>query len=331
MLLLESAIEIFLEERHYKQYVPTGLFSRVESARNLLDALKEKHLRQYLQPDMLNIAIIDTIKSYNSNKQSAITLFKSFLIFLKEEYGFEAQVDFPAEELSNSLFRQLQLVKTVQNKEVRIEELEDMFWVSSRTIYDDLEKLENQKSPLSIFGKPFIVDGLSRSRGIIKLESTVHPLFLSFNLTQVIATLQGLHRMSRDQRVERYATLSAATIWQQLSDYGKNRILEVMEQGIFPDDTSWYKDLDEEDLKSFYSEKECSSPEGESSILNFMKNGKRFFLEYRDETTDKSLFFNVSRVKMGEEETYEITTDKGIRIIQRNRIIGTAERMDDLL
>lgn len=331
MLLLENAIEIFLEERHYRQYVPTGLFSRVESAKNLLDALKEKHQGQYLKPDMLNIAIIDTVKSYNSNKQNAVTLFKSFLMFLKNEYGFEAQVDFPSEELYNPLLRQLQLVKTVQNREVKIEELEDLFWVSYRTIYDDLEKLENQKSPLSIFGKPFVVDGLSRSRGIIKLESTVHPIFLSFNLTQVIATLQGLHRMSRDRRLKRYATLSAATIWQQLSDYAKNRIMEVMEQGIFPDDTSWYKYLDEEDLKSFYSEKECSSPEGEGSILNFMKNGKRFFLEYRDETTDKSLIFNVVRVRMGEEGTYEITTDKGIRIIQKNRIISTAERMDDLL
>ena len=74
-----------------------------------------------------------------------------------------------------------------------------------------------------------------RQRGRIQFTTTVHPLFLTFNITQVIATLKGLKHMCEDPILGNYALISAKSIWQQLSDYAKKRILYVTEH-LLPDD-----------------------------------------------------------------------------------------------
>lgn len=75
-----------------------------------------------------------------------------------------------------------------------------------------------------------LTEDVDRRRGSVTFPSTVHPLFLTFNLTQIIAMLEGLKKMSEDMVYKNYAEVSAKMIWSQLSDYAKRRVFTVSEQ-----------------------------------------------------------------------------------------------------
>ena len=54
--------------------------------------------------------------------------------------------------------------------------------------------------------------------------STMHPLFLAQNLTQIICMLEGLRRMENNWVMSSYARNTAVSIWCQLSQYARERI-----------------------------------------------------------------------------------------------------------
>jgi hypothetical protein len=84
----------------------------------------------------------------------------------------------------------------LQTPEASISELEDILYVSSKTLGDDLKKLKGDGDDLlEVMGQKLTVD-FDRKKGKLYFPSTVHPLFLTFNLTQVITTLEGLKLMS---------------------------------------------------------------------------------------------------------------------------------------
>lgn len=171
-----------------------------------------------------------TVKAYKRDKGTAISIFRIFLEFLKKEYTFEPDVQFPKIDTSNTFERQMYLAKELQMGEKTIEGLANELWISSRTIDDDLARLRGNKDPLQVCGKKFIVNETSARNQRMNFASTVHPLFLTFNITQVIATLRGLKYMCDDPGMKQYALLSASAIWQQLSEYAKQRIIYVSQK-----------------------------------------------------------------------------------------------------
>jgi hypothetical protein len=136
-------------------------------------------------------------------------------------------------------------------------------------------------------GQKLTVD-FDRKKGKLSFPSTVHPLFLTFNLTQVITTLEGLKLMSEKEAYKNYAINGAKTIWVQLSDYAKQRIFTVSEGlGI---DTSWYKSLETDISNLFHTEYMCSTIYGCESLLLCFKNGVPCFIEYIDDH-GKTIFY----------------------------------------
>ena len=90
--------------------------------------------------------------------------------------------------------------------------------------------------------------------------------------------------MSEDPLYEPYALQTGREIWDQLSPYAKNRIRFVLKE-LLPEDFSWYEALDvESEDHHFHSEESCSriNNEGIHVVLNCIKNGKSFCVEYDD-------------------------------------------------
>ena len=98
---------------------------------------------------------------------------------------------------TNSLERQLHIVKLLHDPEKnKRSAIPGMLYVSDKTIENDLKKLQGEDGdPLEVLGQKLVIDFDRQSR---HFSSTVHPLFLTFNLTQVITTLEGLKKMSED-------------------------------------------------------------------------------------------------------------------------------------
>lgn len=321
---LDQTIRDFLVMKNFNAYFPDGIFKK-STVSNLLEMLQEKYQASELDKDVMKRAVKDVVMAYTSNKGSAIKIFKRFLEYLEKTYHFDAQVQFPEIDISNSFERQMYLAKVLQTHKVTVNQLSEELWIGSRTIDDDLGRLRgNSGDPIQIFGKPFVINETQRSKQRVSFTSTVHPFFLTFNLTQVIATLKGLKAMGEDPALKQYATLSAAAIWQQLSQYAKARIIYVMEN-LMPDELSWYRNLDVEILKAFQTEYECRSTEGAGVIMDCVKNDKSCFVEYEkeDETT---IFLSNCRFvpRSYEGESIEVTSDQGKQILFFKKILRSS-------
>ena len=127
--------------------------------------------------------------------------------------------------------RLMYMAKYLQSPKHRLADLEDILWLSERSIRQDYSLLKgNGDSAVQILGKTFSIPDIESKKGQISMPSTVHPLFLTGNLTQIIVALKGLKSMSENPVYKDYAMTMATAIWDQLSEYAKDRIFFVTEQ-----------------------------------------------------------------------------------------------------
>ena len=235
---------------------------------------------EYGNIDLLAENIRDSVLGYTRSKDSAIDIYKKFADFLNSK-GYAVKIEFPPIRVSNTFERLMFIAKYLQDENHKIADISDLLWVSQRTVEADIAKLRGyDDDPIQICGKKFEIDDAERRDGTLSFASTAHPLFLTPNITQIIAMLKGLKAMSRNRLYENYAVTAAADIWEQLSDYAKNRILYVFRE-LMPEDLKWYESLEIKNGCTFRSERICS--EGYDVVLDCLKNEKPFFVEYRDD------------------------------------------------
>jgi len=174
---------------------------------------------------------------------------------------------------------------------MRKEELADRLWVSSRTIDSDLARLSlDSNDPLDVMGQRLAVD-MKRSKRKFEFPSKVHPFFLTFNLTQVIVTLEGLKVMSEKPGWRLYAVKTAQVVWKQLSKTARARIREVSE--IMSLDMKWYEGLnDDADNNLFLDEWMCSDSNDANSIMLCFKNGLKCDIQYRNDEGKDVIYLN---------------------------------------
>ena len=272
----------FIEAFAQKKRSPSLLYD-MKTARNLLKGDGESALiRQefYENSEYLAYSIKTSVRAYSRNKDVAIHIYKDFLKFLKAKGGVEVDVQFPPISISNTFERLMFIAKYLQDPRHKVSDLPDLLWVSQRTISDDIKRLRgDHEDPIQVCGRVFTIDDLEKHSDTVYFPSTAHPLFLTPNLTQVLVTLKGLKAMAGNPLYAEYARLAATDIWEQLSDYAKTRIHFVLSE-LMPEDLTWYKSLRKSDNETFYSEVRCSGP---SVVLDCMKNGKPFCVEYDGE------------------------------------------------
>ena len=290
-MLIEETIKEFLKyKNNYSGY-------NKKTVENLMLGDKEYSLIKInglgeLKAEELKESIKLSVKLYTRNKDRAIEIYKKYLNFLNTK-KFHVDITFPPIPVSITFERIMFIAKYIQNPENKISDLKDVLWVGPRTIENDLAILKGIKNPIQVNGKRFVIEDIERSRGTVSMSSTAHPIFLTSNITQIIVTLKGLKLMSQNSAFKVYAEEMARSIWTQLSDYAKNRILYVMEN-LIPDELEWNKNLNIEKDDSFYNEIRCSSTEGAGCVLDCLKNGKECFVEYQE--IEKTTFYENCKI-----------------------------------
>ena len=223
--------------------------------KNLLSGSKSNSLCQFEDYDTteyLAAAMKDSVSASVRGKDTVISVYKDLVQFLAEK-GINIEIEFPPVSVDSSLDRLLFIAKYFQEENTTIEELPDKLWVSERTIDSDIARLKGEAEDiLAVCGRKFYIPEAKREDGRLNFASTLHPLFLTENLTQVIIMLEGLKHMAENPDYKRYAETTAANIWEQLSDYAKDRIHKVIGP-ILPGDVSWYDSLERELDSTFYS------------------------------------------------------------------------------
>lgn len=295
-MLIEKTIDKFLSKSsYYYGYKKTTVKNLMKGKYDY--SLLNIYNNDDLEANTLIRSIKDSVKGYTSSKDSAIDIYKKYISFLKTNYDFYVEIPYLPIPVSITFERIMFIAKYIQNPEHKVSDLEDILWVGNRTVENDLAVLRgNTDDPIQISGKRFVVEDIERNRGRITMSSTVHPIFLTSNLTQVLVTLKGLKFMSKDSAYKAYAEEMAKSIWSQLSDYARDRILYVTEN-LIPDELDWYKSLKEkgkEEEDSYYSEMRCSYTEGPGCVLDCLKNGKACFIEYKN--NDRTSFYENSKI-----------------------------------
>jgi hypothetical protein len=321
---------MFLAPGKFNTYFPDKSFDQ-DTVENLLTLLGEKYQASALDEDEMRDAVKATVQSYSSNKASAIKILGRFLEFVKKEHGFDAKVSFPVVDISSSFERQMYLAKVFQESDATVTSVSEELWVSERTVEKDLARLRgNTDDPIQVCGKPFIINETQRHNKRLSFASTVHPFFLTFNLTQVITTLKGLKMMCEEPALKHYARGSAVSLWEQLSPYAQDRILFVT-GNLIPDELSWYESLDQEKEVMFRTEYEYRTTDGPGVLMDCMKNEKTCFVEYHQEDGSMQFFSNCSFVPRSYRDgKVDVRCDQGKWSLSLNRILRSAYTREGL-
>ncbi len=279
---IETTIEAFLHRRLPYQRDGGSMLCNLLSSNKEYSLLKINGHGELVVED-LKTSIILSVKAYTSTKDNAIAVYKEYIQFLKTKYKIDVELEFPPIPISIEFERIMFIAKYLQDPNHKIEELYNMLWVGKDTIDDDIKKLRGMTdNPIQVCGKKFVIEDSKRRNGRVMMSSTAHPVLLTSNLTQIIVTLKGLRLMSKDSAFRSYSIEMAKSIWIQLSEYAKKRILFVLSD-LLPDEVQWYISLENDIDNSFLSEKMCSNTEGAGCVLDCLKNQKKCFIEYQEE------------------------------------------------
>ncbi|HHU98126.1 MAG TPA: hypothetical protein PKI14_13010 [Fervidobacterium sp.] len=273
------------------------------------------------------VAIKGSVMSYTRDKSTAVNVYRNFVRFIKREYQIDIPVIFPP-TFSSEFDRQMYIVKELHEKGRGIAYLKEKLWISDRTIEEDLNKLRDGRT--SIMGQKILINGVERDKGVVEFKSTVHPIFLALNLTQVVMVLQGLRHMAKNDAYKEYAVRVAANIWNELSDYARRRIEQVSD--ILSIDISWYRELEHRNREGLFStEIECSYAIGSGNVLDYLKNGKECVIEYEN-NQGKNVILTGCIIKNYNSSTEEITVcaEGETYILKLDSLIKVAGSAEDI-
>lgn len=271
----------------------------------------------------------NVVSSYTNNKDSLIAVYKSFNEYISKQYGIEMTIKYPPIPIANSFERLMFIAKYLQDENHLVSDLPDVLWQSQRTIEADLAKLQgNDGDPLQVCGREFIINEMDRSMGHISFGSTAHPFFLTANLTQVITMLEGLKQMAEKPEYAGYAMPMAKNIWEQLSDYGKNRIFYVM-NNLLGQGTEWYESLNERDKYSYHTELECCSF-GDNALMYCLKSDEKrdCYIEYA--SADGTEFLKNVKIVRYSGNGWTVTVDGEERVLESSRIIRSSYHQENM-
>lgn len=161
--------------------------------------------------------------------------------------------------------RRLKIIKLLHGKEMRTGELAEYFDVDERTIRTDVDAL---REGMDVLGTKVKIE--SRHAGSQKhyFISTVHPIVLALNLSELFALLKLFENASMKDGGEIYKNIFQG-IYSQMTDYAESRIAGLLENKY--DKTQIINRLEED---AFRHE--------DYKLVYWMKSGRYIEISYLD-------------------------------------------------
>ena len=234
--------------------------------------LSKKADRESLIEIAENIVVLSKAEcpDLKATKLERTEFFNDFVDFVSDSYAFSKK-RVPLTHIQpafGDLERKLDLVKNFRKSvKEKQETLAKRYYVSERTIRADLQEIKD--GCLNAFGQSIDIDYDIDTK---ELFSTPVPIFLVQNITQIVAMLNGLGVLAKDERYRSYAEASATVIWKQLTLDVKERIINDLIE-LLHLDREWYELLEEnaQEIKmQYYTERMISS--SRNNVLMFLKN-----------------------------------------------------------
>jgi hypothetical protein len=223
-MTLEQTIEEFVKSLH----IPS-----VRQRNSVLKQLikffeKHPHLKNnmhYIRNNtnqFLN-ATVNGIQSYRRDKNSLNKNIRDFMLFLRTHHQIMIDVDtfFPPLKYKEKSERMIEILKYLQEQPKTRGEIAQHFGISERALNDDLNELQSGSYSFRGYNMK-----INLRRGDNTYDSTIHPVFLPLNLSEVYALTIGLKMTGQGTVFEDIYSYIADSIFDQLSPYGQRRIGE---------------------------------------------------------------------------------------------------------
>lgn len=164
--------------------------------------------------------LVDLIRGWQSRGKGKVanTLHK-FAAYLRKNHGINLNEDALPKDIPDVTERRLDMLKFLQTPQTR-EALESRYLTSERTIRSDLTVLVNG---WDIMGSRIRINRIDIGK-TITYNSTVHPVLLPLNLTEVYALAAGIPKLAQGTVFEEMARYLADVIGSQLSEHAANII-----------------------------------------------------------------------------------------------------------
>lgn len=177
---------------------------------------------------------IDEYVKSQTKKEKVRRIVVNFYEYLRRKYNNTIDSDlYDRRFYDETIERQLEIVKYLQNNPKKMEEIAQVFGVRRQTIGDDLKALEEG---IEVLGSTISIEKERQGTSYL-YSTTVHPVFLPLNLTEVYAMTVYLDNTinQNDPNAQIIRNISAR-IKSQLSDYAKAKLFpEENLQGISND------------------------------------------------------------------------------------------------
>ena len=210
----------------------------------------------------------DYVKSLRTGKESTRKIVIKFYDYLKNKKGFPSiDSDLYKKDFYGASFeRQLEIAKFLHKKRT-IQEICEHFCISPRTVREDIKKLEDG---ITVFDTTIQISKEKKGR-YHYYKTTLHPIFLPLNLTEVYAlTLHLGYILDKNDPSAQVIQSIISRVKGQLSDYAIEK--------LFPNDV-------EDGVKNYYIDDEELASQREnvklylmksSEICRFIYNGKEY-------------------------------------------------------
>jgi len=210
-----------------------------------------------------------------------------FSNYLKSKYDINLVLDkvFERESL-NSYERQIDLLKILNSSKSK-REIMDYYAISRKPLEKDINKLIDGTK---ILGQNVKINDIKREAGEIHYESSVHPIFLPLNLTEVYSMTVLLKILAKENAVysETLNNLANKT-YSQLSDYAKEKIdRKADHEGVrFP------KEIDLEKYRKNTDEKRYMESNLENKIMHIWKSGEKCTIILKDDMRFEDVYLKL--------------------------------------
>lgn len=296
-------------------------FTQIEYLNSNIQAIL-KDFNKFLQ-DSSNY-----IQTYTRDKNKVNKVIKEFITFICSKYDIKIDIDtyFPTLNFKEKPIRMIELLKYLQEKPKTRPEIAAHFDISETQLSDDLGEL--QDGSYSFLGYKMKID---LNRGDNTYNSTIHPVFLPLNLSEVYALTIGLKQAGKGTVYKDIFNYISDSIYDQLSAYGKRRILDkAKELDLYFNDTVQKTYRYEPDEPDKYLKQKRSQ-----MLAYYLKSGALCKVEYDadegiktaigrvDYAKDPQEGYSINRITVANDEKEEIEIN--VKKVMTIRFVDSAD------
>ena len=283
MIFIKDIIEQHIEDKSLymnasKKKTFIGFFDSLLSD---VDEHNMEWIKNQSDADAFGRIAYDLINTAKKSKPDKAEMYNDFVRYINKAELYDHGIVFDEIPVPlNTLERRLDIIKNYGNKKTKHQRnkvLAEKYGVTEKVISADINAILSGE--LNVYGQEFDLDALSAPENEIK--STVVPVVLALNVQEVISMLEGLY-IQKDTVLGESAVKTAVSIWSQLSDYVKDRIMNP--QVDINLHSEWYEYLNkkaDKNNRKFVPERNYNKIE--SRLLTIFKNGDRCDIEYEQD------------------------------------------------